>query len=71
VHVIPKEEGNHMAGKGEIYQQKNGKWAFRVKASNGQIVAQSQGYSKRASARSTLEKLISGVYDGPIIEPEK
>jgi len=60
-----------MAGKGEIYQQKNGKWAFRVKASNGQIVAQSQGYAKRASARSTLEKLISGAYDGPIVEPEK
>ena len=37
-----------MAGKGELYQQRNGKWAFRVKASNGQIVAQSQGYSKRA-----------------------
>jgi len=60
-----------MAGKGEIYQQKNGKWAFRVKASNGQIVAQSQGYTKRASARSTLEKLLRGEYDGPIIEPGK
>ncbi len=59
-----------MAGKGELYQQRNGKWAFRVKASNGQIVAQSQGYSKRASARSTLEKLLNGTYDGPIIEPE-
>ncbi|MGB5657096.1 MAG: DUF1508 domain-containing protein, partial [Acidimicrobiia bacterium] len=47
-----------MAGKGELYQQKNGKWAFRVKASNGQIVAASQGYAKRASARSTLEKLL-------------
>ena len=57
-----------MAGKGELYQQKNGKWAFRVKASNGQIAA-SQGYAKRASARSTLEKLLKGAYDGPIIEP--
>jgi uncharacterized protein YegP (UPF0339 family) len=58
-----------MAGKGELYQQRNGKWAFRVKASNGQIVAASQGYTKRASARSTLEKLLKGAYDGPIIEP--
>ena len=58
-----------MAGKGELYQQKNGEWAFRVKASNGQIVAASQGYTKRASARSTLEKLLKGAYDGPIIEP--
>jgi uncharacterized protein YegP (UPF0339 family) len=60
-----------MAGKGELYQQKNGKWAFRVKASNGQIVAASQGYAKRASARSTLEKLLKGAYDGPIVEPGK
>ena len=58
-----------MAGKGELYQQRNGKWAFRVKASNGQIVAASQGYTKRASARSTLETLLKGAYDGPIIEP--
>jgi len=36
---------------------------------NGQIVAASQGYAKRASARSTLEKLLKGAYDGPIIEP--
>lgn len=59
-----------MAGKGELYQQRNGKWAFRVKASNGQVVASSQGYSKRASARSTLEKLLKGAYDGPIVEPD-
>ena len=58
-----------MAGKGELYQQKNGKWAFRVKASNGQIVAASQGYAKRASARSTLEKLLKGADAGPIIDP--
>ena len=57
-----------MAGKGELYRQRNGKWAFRVKASNGQIVAQSQGYSAKSSARSTLEKLLSGAYDGPIEE---
>ncbi len=57
-----------MAGKGELFQQRNGKWAFRVKASNGQIVAQGQGYSKKGSARSTLEKLMAGTYNGPIEE---
>jgi uncharacterized protein YegP (UPF0339 family) len=57
-----------MAGKGELFQQRNGKWAFRVKASNGQIVAKSQGYSKKGSARSTLEKLMAGTYNGPIEE---
>jgi len=69
VRGVADEEGDQMAGKGELYQQKNGKWAFRVKATNGQIVAASQGYARRASARSTLEKLLKGAYDGPIIEP--
>ncbi len=57
-----------MAGKGELYKRKDGKWAFRVKASNGQVVATGQGYAAKSSARSTLEKLLSGAYAGPIVE---
>ncbi|HDH03211.1 MAG TPA: DUF1508 domain-containing protein [Actinobacteria bacterium] len=53
-----------MAGKGELYQRKDKKWAFRVKASNGQIVATdgSQGYESKASAKNTLTKLLAGSY---------
>lgn len=60
-----------MAGKGEIYERSDGKWGFRVKASNGQIVATDggQGYSAKTDARSTLEKLLQGEYDGPIEAP--
>lgn len=59
-----------MPGSGEIYQRKDGKWAFRVKASNGQVVATdgSQGYSDKSSAQSTLTKLLAGDYDGPVSE---
>lgn len=59
-----------MAGKGEIYKRSDGRWAFRVKASNGEIVATDggQGYESKASARSTLEKLMKGDYDGTIEE---
>jgi uncharacterized protein YegP (UPF0339 family) len=59
-----------MAGKGEIYKRNDDKWAFRVKASNGEVVATDggQGYEAKASARSTLEKLLSGAYDGDIVE---
>lgn len=59
-----------MAGKGEVYQRNDKKWAFRVKASNGEIVATdgSQGYSEKASAKDTLEKLMRGDYNGPITE---
>jgi uncharacterized protein YegP (UPF0339 family) len=57
-----------MAGKGEIYKRTDDKWGFRVKASNGQVVATDggQGYSAKSDAKSTLEKLMGGDYDGPI-----
>ncbi len=59
-----------MAGKGEVYQRSDKKWAFRVKAANGEVVATdgNQGYEAKASAKSTLEKLIRGDYNGPISE---
>jgi len=57
-----------MAGTGELYKRNDGKWAFRVKASNGEIVATDggQGYVAKGDAESTLTKLLSGTYDGPI-----
>ncbi len=57
-----------MAGSGELYKRADGKWAFRVRASNGQVVATDggQGYGSKTSARSTLEKLLRGEYDGEI-----
>lgn len=62
-----------MAGSGEIIRRVDGKWGFRVRASNGQIVATDggQGYSAKASALSTLTKLLAGEYDGPISEVER
>jgi len=36
-----------MAGKFEIYQDKGGKFRFRLKAGNGQIILTSQGYTQR------------------------
>lgn len=59
-----------MAGKGELYERHDKKWAFRVKASNGETVATDggQGYEAKSSARSTLEKLMRGDYNGPIEE---
>ena len=61
-----------MAGSGEFYQRADDKWAFRIKASNGQIVATDggQGYESKSDARETLEKVVRGEYDGPIEEVE-
>jgi uncharacterized protein YegP (UPF0339 family) len=57
-----------MAGRGQVYKRTDGKWAFRVKANNGEIVATDggQGYSAKGDAQSTLAKLLRGEYDGPI-----
>jgi uncharacterized protein YegP (UPF0339 family) len=57
-----------MAGSGELYRRNDGRWAWRIKAANGQVVATDggQGYESKTHARSTLEKVISGHYNGPI-----
>lgn len=37
-----------MSGKFEIYQDKAGEYRFRLKATNGQIILASEGYSAKA-----------------------
>jgi hypothetical protein len=42
----------------EIFQsENNGKFYFRLKARNGQIILSSQGYSTKASARNGIESV--------------
>src|SRR5437763_10272028 len=58
-----------MAGSGEVYKGTDGKWAFRVKAANGKIVATDggpPGYGAKADARAVLKRLLHGDYNGPI-----
>lgn len=58
-----------MAGSGELYKGSDGMWAFRVKASNGKVVAIDDGppgYRSTAEATVVLKKLLSGGYNGPI-----
>lgn len=60
-----------MAGSGELYKTTEGKWSFRVKASNGQVVAidDGPGFGAKSDARGILTKLLHGDYNGPIREP--
>lgn len=39
-----------MAGKFEVYQDKAGKFRFRLKAGNGEIVAVGEAYESKAAA---------------------
>jgi uncharacterized protein YegP (UPF0339 family) len=46
-----------LAGKFEVYQDRSGKYRFRLKASNGQVVASSETYESRAAAMKGAESV--------------
>ena len=46
-----------MAGKFELYEDKAGKYRFRLKAGNGEVIASSEGYNSKASARNGIESV--------------
>ncbi len=46
-----------MAGKFELYKDSAGKFRFRLKASNGQIIATGEAYETKASALNGIESV--------------
>jgi len=44
-----------MAGKFEVYEDKAHEYRFRLKAANGEVVAQGEGYTTRSDARDGCE----------------
>jgi uncharacterized protein YegP (UPF0339 family) len=57
-----------MAGKVEVYEDKSGKFRFRLKASNGQIVASGEAYESKAAARKGCESVQKAADGAPIEE---
>ncbi|WP_104108932.1 YegP family protein [Arthrobacter sp. N199823] len=47
-----------------LYSRPDGKWAWRLEADNGQIIAVdgNQGYDNEADARSMADKVIGGTF---------
>lgn len=43
-----------MAAKFEIYKDKAGEFRFRLKASNGEIIASSEGYSSKQACENGI-----------------
>jgi uncharacterized protein YegP (UPF0339 family) len=41
----------------EVYQDAVGEWRWRLKASNGQVVASGEGYKSKAGAKRGCEAL--------------
>lgn len=46
-----------MAGKFELYKDKSGKFRFRLKAGNGQVIATGEAYESKASALNGIESV--------------
>jgi len=44
-------------GKFEIIKGRNGQYYFRLKADNGEIIAQSEGYTRKAAAQNGIESV--------------
>ncbi|CAN5527825.1 YegP family protein [soil metagenome] len=46
-----------MAGKFELYKDKAGKFRFRLKAGNGQIIAVSEAYEAKSAAENGIKSV--------------
>ena len=46
-----------MAGKFELYSDRAGKFRFRLKAGNGQVIATGEAYESKSSALNGIESI--------------
>jgi uncharacterized protein YegP (UPF0339 family) len=49
-----------------VYKRSDGKWAWRLKADNGAIIATDggQGYNNEGDCRTMADRVIGGYYKG-------
>jgi uncharacterized protein len=57
-----------MAGKFELYKDKAGKFRFRLKASNGQIIAVGEAYESKAAAKNGIESVKKNAPDADVVD---
>lgn len=57
-----------MAGKFELYNDKAGKWRFRLKAGNGQVIAVGEAYESKAAAQNGIESVKKNASDATVVE---
>lgn len=51
----------------EVYQDKAGEFRFRLKATNGQIIATGEGYTKKESCLNGIESIRKNAPDAEIV----
>ena len=52
----------------EVYEDKAGEFRFRLKATNGQIIAVSEGYKAKASCMSGIESVKKNAPEAEVVE---
>lgn len=57
-----------MPGKFELYKDKAGKFRFRLKAGNGEIIAVSEAYESKAAAKNGIESVKKNAPTAGIID---
>ncbi|WP_327674982.1 YegP family protein [Kitasatospora sp. NBC_00458] len=60
-----------MAGKFEVYEDAGGKFRFRLKAGNGEIVATGQGYASKDAAHKGVEAVQRAAAGAPVVDVAK
>ncbi len=55
----------------EWYQDKKGKFRFRLKAANGEIIATSEAYSSKASCVDGIESVKKNAPMAKVVEAKK
>lgn len=70
-HDDRPRKGAFVAGKFELWVDKAGEYRFNLKASNGQVIATSQGYSSKASALNGIDSVKTNAPDAEVVEIEK
>ena len=54
----------------ELYVDKAGEFRFRLQATNGQIIAVSEGYKSHASCQHGIESVVNNAPEAPIVHQE-
>ncbi len=59
-----------MAAKFEVYQDKSGDFRFRLLATNGQVIATSQGYKSKKTCLQGIESVKANAPTAQVVEVE-
>lgn len=64
------QDGENMS-KFEVFSDKSGKYRFRLKANNGEIIAASQGYTTKDGCMKGIESVKNNAAAAEIVEIEE